>query len=456
MALNTKTSIVDYLKSQKQDSSYGSRSKLAQSNGIKNYQGTARQNAQLLGALQKAKPIQQAKKTTKAQPKAQPRVNSALDQAGLDVTSTTDNYKNFLKDATDASYNNQQSMLEQTKNNNLTNLEKALGDANFEGEQGQKEAEKALVAEQGAINEDAYMNSQATNLSGENRGVQNSQQMLAMQQGDQRHASGLSSDARTQRDERIGGIKDRLAQIQNNYNLDVTSANKNYDTGLQGARAQSDMQFAQGMSQMQMEQMKTALQTKANLTIEEQRQLNQLEQMDKQQGFTEKNMDTQFKMDLKKMKTSYGYDVKKIDKQFGNDLAKMAKQQGYDLNKISRQNANAMSQISASRNAAMAKANAEKANAENSLKNSYLKPGSWEYRVRNKQIEESQDNAYDQAYNKAIGEAKGVIEAENMNKPTLNYTPKTSTSGRSFSSWLNNGSATSKYSPTTSGSRFSR
>jgi len=33
MALNTKTSIVDYLKSQKRDSSYGNRSKLAQSNG---------------------------------------------------------------------------------------------------------------------------------------------------------------------------------------------------------------------------------------------------------------------------------------------------------------------------------------------------------------------------------------------------------------------------------------
>lgn len=44
-------SIVDYLKSQGQDSSYAARSKLAAQNGIQNYKGTAQQNTQLLGIL---------------------------------------------------------------------------------------------------------------------------------------------------------------------------------------------------------------------------------------------------------------------------------------------------------------------------------------------------------------------------------------------------------------------
>lgn len=49
--LNVNTSIVDYLKSQGQDSSYASREDLAASLGIANYTGTAEQNTQMLNAL---------------------------------------------------------------------------------------------------------------------------------------------------------------------------------------------------------------------------------------------------------------------------------------------------------------------------------------------------------------------------------------------------------------------
>ena len=45
------TSIVDYLKSQGQDSSYSARKKLAEERGITNYSGTAAQNTQLLNML---------------------------------------------------------------------------------------------------------------------------------------------------------------------------------------------------------------------------------------------------------------------------------------------------------------------------------------------------------------------------------------------------------------------
>ena len=45
-------SIVDYLKSQGQDSSFSARKQLASQYGISNYSGTAEQNNQLLSALQ--------------------------------------------------------------------------------------------------------------------------------------------------------------------------------------------------------------------------------------------------------------------------------------------------------------------------------------------------------------------------------------------------------------------
>ena len=60
--LNTDTSIVDYLKSQGQDSSYSARKKLAQELGIKNYSGTAQQNTSMLKTLKN----QASTKTTNA------------------------------------------------------------------------------------------------------------------------------------------------------------------------------------------------------------------------------------------------------------------------------------------------------------------------------------------------------------------------------------------------------
>lgn len=54
------TSIVDYLKSQGQDSSYAARKKLAEQYGITNYSGTASQNTSLLNTLQQQKSSTQA------------------------------------------------------------------------------------------------------------------------------------------------------------------------------------------------------------------------------------------------------------------------------------------------------------------------------------------------------------------------------------------------------------
>jgi len=59
--LNTKTSVVDYLKSKGQDSSFSNRAQLASQVGIKNYTGTAQQNTNLLKALQSQKPTSPSK-----------------------------------------------------------------------------------------------------------------------------------------------------------------------------------------------------------------------------------------------------------------------------------------------------------------------------------------------------------------------------------------------------------
>lgn len=53
MGYNPNVSVVDYMNSNKMNSAFSNRAKLAQQYGIKNYAGTSQQNSQLLGYLQK-------------------------------------------------------------------------------------------------------------------------------------------------------------------------------------------------------------------------------------------------------------------------------------------------------------------------------------------------------------------------------------------------------------------
>lgn len=64
--LNTKTSVVDYLKASGKNSSFDAREKIAAKQGIKNYKGTAAQNIQMLSTLKK----QDSKKATVKKPAA--------------------------------------------------------------------------------------------------------------------------------------------------------------------------------------------------------------------------------------------------------------------------------------------------------------------------------------------------------------------------------------------------
>lgn len=93
MSLNVKTSIVDYLKSQGQDSSYNARKKLASQYGITNYTGSAGQNTQLLSALQS-----QAAKTEKAAKantsNAANKTNGTANAGGSNIAGSLENIYN--------------------------------------------------------------------------------------------------------------------------------------------------------------------------------------------------------------------------------------------------------------------------------------------------------------------------------------------------------------------------
>jgi hypothetical protein len=79
------TSVVDYLKSQKEDSSFAARKELAKDNGIKNYTGTADQNTQLLNKLKNKEAADRAAAEQAAAKKAYEEKVAAEKRAALKV-----------------------------------------------------------------------------------------------------------------------------------------------------------------------------------------------------------------------------------------------------------------------------------------------------------------------------------------------------------------------------------
>lgn len=99
MALNVTTSIVDYLKSVGQDSSFTARQALAKQYGITNYSGTAEQNVKLLQTLrtgatpmQATQPSTQPTPTVQATPQATQQTPVEYNLPPLDTGNVPENY----------------------------------------------------------------------------------------------------------------------------------------------------------------------------------------------------------------------------------------------------------------------------------------------------------------------------------------------------------------------------
>lgn len=276
------------------------------------------------------------------------RYGDKIHDAETSLEGSLESYKEFLKSQSDSFFDNQESMLDSAKEKQLNDLKKAFDRAIKDGKMSEEEAIEQFEDNIEAINEEGYSASQATALSGEARGIGNSQQLLAMQQGDQRHTSSMRDDNRRDRDKRINEIIDRIDTISNEFDLDNIEAENIYQNDLRGARAQADQMIAEGMGEMSKAEYMQSLQDKSNLTMQEQAQLDRLEsqqkdfdQQDKIQdkGFEhDENMqESQFAHDFEKMAKQHGYDIKKMDRQQKHDLTKMAKQYGYDIKKMNKQ-----------------------------------------------------------------------------------------------------------------------
>lgn len=157
--LNTKTSIVDYLKSQGKDSSYSARKELAKSMGISNYSGTASQNTQMLKALQNGS---SSKKTTTSNTNTTKQTNN---EKKTTTTTTKTNLKG-VDDATTEKINSSftaskdQTSAQKKANSALSNLESVTSNKNIVSSDIWNTLGAQFTVPQAVTEADAYLKTQ--------------------------------------------------------------------------------------------------------------------------------------------------------------------------------------------------------------------------------------------------------------------------------------------------------
>lgn len=167
--------------------------------------------------------------------------------SGASKTSSMTNLQKMLKSNSDAYYKTQSGLLANQRDEAIrsinTNYQSGLKDANGLI----SDTNNAFADSKKQINTQAYKDSGVTDLYAYNNGIQNSQQMLAMQKGDNQRSNDAINTAMNDRDKRIADLNTRIADLKTARNSDITGANSTYSNALMSARGTADQQYNQGM-----------------------------------------------------------------------------------------------------------------------------------------------------------------------------------------------------------------
>lgn len=328
----------------------------------------------------------------------------------------------------DAQISSSTAQINATRDQQIADLEKTYQDAVMNGKMSINEAQSAFEDQKKTIEAQAYSDSQATNLAGQNRGIQNSQQMLGLMQGDQAREQSLLNTNMTSRDRQVADINLRLQNLQTNRDLDVTNAVAQAGYKVTDATGQANSQYNQNMF--------NATDQKGNLALgyahdTDMANLNQQftqSNMATQQGYNQQNVATQQQYNKDNMSIQNGYSVKmaylqdgfdqeKMKQAFTNTLEQMKKQYGYDSKLVSQK---ATADANAQANSAVDKMAEEEAAYQRDLKRTLAKysvdsngnPNTPEGVLAKKQMDEAHAIDMDTKFRAAVfdGSAKAILD----------------------------------------------
>jgi hypothetical protein len=185
-----------------------------------------------------------------AEAQAQAQAQAQQAQAEAQRASMLKSMEDYLKNSSDSMFKQQEAGFMKTRDEQINGIKSAFDEAVKTGQMSIDEANQAYDGAVKQLDANLYRDSQLTNLTSFDRGLQNSQQMIALQQGDVNRKNVAQTEYATERTRRVSALNDRIASITKQKDIDVNQANTDFNYNVTGARAQADMQLNDGMFQL--------------------------------------------------------------------------------------------------------------------------------------------------------------------------------------------------------------
>lgn len=158
--------------------------------------------------------------------------------------------EDFLKNSSNAQYKQQEAGFARTRDQQINDIGKAFDEAVKTGKVSIEEANIAFDDAVKQLDANLYRDTQLTNITGFDRGIQNSQQLIGLQQGDTNRKNVQQTEFSVERTRRVNALNDRIASLTKQKDLDIGQAKTDYNYNITGARASADMALNEGLFQL--------------------------------------------------------------------------------------------------------------------------------------------------------------------------------------------------------------
>lgn len=243
-----------------------------------------------------------------------------------DYTSEMDAIKQMIKGNSDAYYQTQKGQLEANLAKQIADLEIAYNSAVEEGKLSVKEAERQFGANKADLKKQAYLQSEQTKAYGNDMGIQHSQQMVGLQQGDNQRMNSMNNQNMNERDNRVNTLKDRINAITKEKGIQTTLAKAQQASALTSAQGESMQMYNQGMNDLMQKELFTKME-----------QGHDFDLAGYQNKLTQDNMQLEDKFKKDNDTTAFNRQLELVDKAQTNELIKMAINQGYTVDNMSQE-----------------------------------------------------------------------------------------------------------------------
>lgn len=251
-----------------------------------------------------------------------------------DAQAGRDEFYRMVEDSTQGFLQSQLAQIESMAMSQVAELEMAYSNAIEEGKISVRDAERQYEKQKQQIEKQAYIDKESIRANAQHRGIQNSQQMMGMQMGADARTQSVMQESMSDRDQRVNDIRDRLARISEQKDLDIARTHKERDYNILGAEGQAQQMKSEQLAQFASQDHFAQQGYEHDFQMQDSRLEHDWFMKEADLSQDAWKHETSLEQDWFKFEKGMEHDKDMEDKRHSNTLSQMAVNYGYDISKM--------------------------------------------------------------------------------------------------------------------------